>query len=55
VIVCVPDRPEVLGEKHSLFLVRREPKTVGVVMPVRHTALVSGGAFIFSWRKTDFC
>lgn len=47
VVVGVPDRSEVLGEKHSLFLVRHQPKSVGVVMPVRHTALVSGAAFIF--------
>lgn len=41
VVVDVPDRPEVLAEKHSLFLVRVQPKperVQGWLMLVRHLA-----------------
>lgn len=52
-VVDVPDRSEVLGEKHSLFLVRDKPKSVGVVMPVRHLALSSRLTFIFGKKKRN--
>lgn len=53
VVVDVPDRSEVLAEKHSLFLVRVQPEAVRKVMPVRHLALFSRLASVFG-RKTNF-